>query len=147
MTAETATGPRAKSGRFAPGNPGKPKGARNKATLAAEALLDGEAEALTKKAIEVAKTGDPKALKLCIERILAPRRDRPVSFKLSPIKSAGDHPRALAQILKAVAAGEVTPMEGQGLCQMLDNHRSSLATADLAERIAALEEERRNGAG
>lgn len=144
MTAETATGPRAKSGRFAPGNPGKPKGARNKATLAAEALLDGEAEALTKKAIEVAKTGDPKALKLCIERILAPRRDRPVSFKLSPIKSAGDHPRALAQILKAVAAGEVTPVEGQGLCQMLDNHRRALETADLDARIAALEE--KNGA-
>jgi Family of unknown function (DUF5681) len=32
------------------GNPaGKPKGARNKVTLAIEALLDGEAEALTRK--------------------------------------------------------------------------------------------------
>jgi hypothetical protein len=34
------------------GNPaGKPKGARHHATLAAEALLDGEAEALTRKAV------------------------------------------------------------------------------------------------
>ena len=32
---------------FAAGNPGRPKGARNKATLAVEQLLDGEAEALT----------------------------------------------------------------------------------------------------
>ena len=38
---------------FEPGNPGRPKGSRNKATLAAEALLDGEAEALTHKAIEL----------------------------------------------------------------------------------------------
>jgi len=43
---------------FAPGqsgNPnGRPKGARNKATIAAEALLDGEAEGLTRKALEMA---------------------------------------------------------------------------------------------
>lgn len=142
MTAKAA---RTRSGKFAPGNPGKPKGARNKATQAAEMLLDGKVEALTKKAIEVALTGDPRAIKLCLERILAPRRDRPVEFKLQPVKSAADHPRALAEILQAVANGEVTPMEGQGLCQMLDNHRSSLATADLAARIAALEEEK-NGA-
>jgi Family of unknown function (DUF5681) len=38
------------------GNPaGKPKGTRNKTTLAVEALLDGEAETLTRKAIELAK--------------------------------------------------------------------------------------------
>jgi hypothetical protein len=46
---------------FAPGNPGRPKGSRNKATLAAEALLDGEAEALTRKAIELALAGDVTA--------------------------------------------------------------------------------------
>src|SRR6267142_255835 len=37
------------------GNPaGRPMGARHKATVAAEALLDGEAEALTRKAVEMA---------------------------------------------------------------------------------------------
>src|SRR6266568_771945 len=41
------------------GNPaGRPRGARNKTTLAVEALLDGEAETITRKAIELAKTGD-----------------------------------------------------------------------------------------
>ena len=45
---------------------GKPKGARNKATLAAEALLDGEAEAITRKAIEKAKEGDMAAIRLCL---------------------------------------------------------------------------------
>jgi hypothetical protein len=37
---------------------GKRKGTRNKVTLAVEALLDGEAETLTRKAIELAKAGD-----------------------------------------------------------------------------------------
>jgi Family of unknown function (DUF5681) len=41
------------------GNPaGPPKGTRHKATIAAEALLDGEVEALTRTAIERALEGD-----------------------------------------------------------------------------------------
>jgi hypothetical protein len=45
------------------GNPaGKLKGTRNKTTLAVEALLDGEAETITRKAIELAKDGDLAAL-------------------------------------------------------------------------------------
>jgi hypothetical protein len=48
---------------FQPGNAGKPK---DKATLAAEALLDGEAEALTRTPIELAKAGDTIALRLTV---------------------------------------------------------------------------------
>ena len=39
---------------FEPGNPGKPKGTRHRTTLAVEALLEGEAEQLTRKAIDLA---------------------------------------------------------------------------------------------
>jgi Family of unknown function (DUF5681) len=40
------------------GNPaGKLRGTRNKTTLAVEALLDGEAETITRKAIQLAKDG------------------------------------------------------------------------------------------
>jgi hypothetical protein len=49
--------------RGASGNPaGKPQGARHKTPLAVEALLDGEAEELTRKAIELAKAGDMRAI-------------------------------------------------------------------------------------
>ena len=45
------------------GNPaGKPKGLRNKRTLDLEALLDGEAQAITRKAVEMAKAGDTVAM-------------------------------------------------------------------------------------
>ena len=55
------------------GNPsGRPKGALNKATLATQALLDGEAEALTRKVVELAKEGNLAALRLCLERLLPP---------------------------------------------------------------------------
>jgi hypothetical protein len=53
------------------------RGARNRATVAAERLLDGEADTLTRKAIELAKEGDTTALRLCIERILPARKEPP----------------------------------------------------------------------
>ena len=79
------------------GNPaGKLKGTRNRTTLAVEALLDGEAETLTRKAIELAKRGDLAALRVCLDRIVPPRKDRPVKFELPPISSAADAAKAAA---------------------------------------------------
>ena len=74
------------------GNPaGKPKGARNKTTLAVEALLDGEAEALTRKAIERALEGDSVALRLCLERI--PSRPARAAHALRYAASGGGRQR------------------------------------------------------
>lgn len=79
MTGNRKSGPktagRTSTGQFAAGNPGKPRGTRHKATQAALALLDGEAGALTRKAVEMALAGDTTALRLCLERIAPPRRD------------------------------------------------------------------------
>ena len=75
---------------FQKGNPGRPKGARNQATLAAEALLEGEAEALTRKAVELAKEGNLTALRLCLDRILPPRRERPLDMDFPMMTTAED---------------------------------------------------------
>jgi hypothetical protein len=88
-----------------------PKGALNKTTLATQALLDGEAEALTRKALELAKTGNPMALRLCLERGLPPRKDRPINFTIPKVERAQDLPKVLGAILEAVAQGEITPGE------------------------------------
>jgi hypothetical protein len=122
------------------GNPdGRPKGALNKITLATQALLDGEAEALTRKAVELAKNGNPVALRLCLERLLPSRKDRPINFTLPKIKGAGDLPKALLAILEAVANGEITPGEGQILTNILEAYRKGLEIADHEARITALE--------
>jgi hypothetical protein len=128
------------------GNPGgRPKGSLNKATLDSQALLDGEAEALTRKVVELAKEGHPVALRLCLERLLPPRKDRPVNFTLPRIEGAEDIVKALGAILEAVAQGEITPAEGQTLTAMLDGYRRGLETADLEARVTALEKERARG--
>lgn len=130
---------RDRRGRFAAGNPGRPKGTRHRATLAAEAILDGEADALTRKAVEMALAGDAVALRLCLDRIAPPRKDRPVTVDLPPLAAAADMTKAMARVVDAVAAGALTPSEGQAIAALVETHRRAVETADLETRIEALE--------
>ena len=114
-------------------------GCRNKASLAAEALLDGEADMLTRRAVELAIEGDPVALKLCLERILAPRRERVVRFALPPIDSAADIARAMGAIAAAVADGALTPGEAGALAQIVDTFVRAIETSDFDRRLQMLE--------
>ncbi|MFA5381827.1 MAG: DUF5681 domain-containing protein [Candidatus Micrarchaeia archaeon] len=123
------------------GNPsGKPKGTLSKTTKAAMVLLDGEAEALTRKAINKAKKGDPVALKLCLERIIPLRRELPLSIKLPKVETVADIPKAMAAILSAVSRGRITPGEGQALSSMMELYRKGLELTELEARMAAIEE-------
>jgi hypothetical protein len=123
------------------GNPkGRPKGALNKVTLAAQALLDDEAEVLTRKALELAMAGNPMALRLCLERLLPPRKDRPINITLPPLKEAKDIPSALGAILAAVAEGAISPGEAQSLTGILDAYRKGLDFTNIEARLTALEE-------
>ena len=129
-------------GKFAPGNKlgkGRPKGALNKVTLAVQNLLDGEAEELTRKAIELAKGGDMAALRLCFDRLLPPRKDRPLVIDVPSIEGAKGLEQASAAILHAVATGEITPNEGQSLSTILEGHRKVIEVAELDRRVSELE--------
>ena len=128
-----------RGGRFAAGNPGKPKGARHRVTRAAEELLDGEAEALTRKAIELAKDGDPMALRLCLERILPPRKERPVDIVLPVLTGPKDAVTVSAALLAAVAAGEIAPGEASVVGRLVELHLRAVEAHDLEARLAALE--------
>ena len=126
-------------GTFSSGNPGKPKGTRHRATQAILEMLDGEAEAIGRKAVEMALAGDGSALRLCLERIAPPRRDAPVTFTLPPMKSARDAAGAAAAVLGAVADGDLTPMEGAHVMALVETYRRTLETSELEARVAALE--------
>ncbi len=131
------------AGQFKPGksgNPaGKPKGARHKATLAIEALLEGEAEELTRKAIELAKGGDMQALRLCMDRLAPPRKDRSVTFELPAIDTLADLPNATRALMDAVATGELTPAEAAEMGKLVDAHVRAIEVTDFAKRLEALE--------
>ena len=108
--------------------------------MAAQALLDGEAEALTRKCIELAQAGDLTALRLCLERIVPPRKDSPVKVMLPAIESVADLPSVTAALLGAVGKGQLTPSEAQAVAGLVEAHRKALETEELERRIAALEQ-------
>lgn len=130
--------------RFKPGqsgNPaGRPRGARNRTTIAVEALMDGQAEALTNAAIEKALAGDVTALRLCLERIAPARKDAPITFAMPAVETAKDAMAASAAVLDAVATGEITPSEAGAVMALLAAHKTIVETADLERRIAELEQ-------
>ena len=123
------------------GNPGgRPKGSRNATTLALETLLDGQASALTQKAINLALAGDMAALRLCLDRILPPRKDSPVAFDLPEMKALHDAVPAMGALVKAVGQGELTPTEAAELTKMVQAFAKIIETAELEERVRKLEE-------
>ena len=123
------------------GNPrGRPLGSRNSATLAAEALLEGEAEKLTRKCIELALSGDTVALRLCLERIYPARKDRAVRFPLPPITSARDAADIAAAVAEAVAAGHLTPSEAAEIGKVIDTYVRAYQTAELNDRVASVKQ-------
>ena len=122
------------------GNPkGRPQGSRNAATLALESLLDSQAEALTQKAIDLALAGDLTALRLCLDRIIPPRKDRPVQFAFPKMKTAKEATATMSAVLAAVADGHLTPGEGAEIGKLVDIFVKAVEATDLTERLERLE--------
>jgi hypothetical protein len=130
------TEPERKPGTFQPGNPGRRPGARNRTTLAALALLEGEAEALTRKAIDLAKGGDTVALKLVLDRLLP--KGRAVRLDL-PLRTLDDLDQAADAVRRALAEGTITLDEVGVLTNLLEARRRLIETTELERRLAALE--------
>jgi len=105
-----------KSGRAA-------KGSLNKTTRACQEMLNGEAEAITRKAVDKALKGDMTAIKLCLERLLPQRKEAPVNVNLPAINKDSDLPKFTAALIEAVTTGEITISEAQGLLTLAISHQ------------------------
>lgn len=122
------------------GNPaGRKTGSRNRATLLAQALIDGKGDALVQKSIDLALSGDVPMLRVLIERLVPPRKDGPVKMKLPAMQSASDVPGITAALLAGVADGRLTPSEAQAVAGLVEIHRKAIEIAEIETRLAALE--------
>lgn len=101
--------------------------------------MEGEGEALTRKAIEAALGGDMTALRLCLERVAPARKDAPVSFDLPTLDGPADALKATAGALEAMARGDLTPSEAGAVVALLDSYRRAFETTELETRLTALE--------
>jgi hypothetical protein len=124
------------------GNPaGRPPGSRNKATILAESMFQGEAGTIIQMAIDKAKEGDITAIRLCLERVFPRLRDRATLFEFPPINGAPDALTALTTIMAGVRDGELTAAEGSELSKIVDHYLRTLEAKDFEQRLRMLERE------
>jgi len=122
---------------FAKGNAGRPPGSRGRATLVAAALQEGEAEALRRKAVELALGGDVVMLKFLLDRLLP--RQRPLQFDLPAMQFADDAVEALGAVIRAVSEGKISVSEGAALATVMKSFTEAIDRADIVKRLDTLE--------
>jgi hypothetical protein len=121
---------------FPPGNPGRPRGARNKRTLLVEAMLEGQLEDMTARLIRKAMIGDVPALRLCLDRAAPRAKEAPVDIDLSTLDTRADIVAASKRVRAALGEGEMTPSEASRVMALLREHLAMLGLEEAEERTA-----------
>ena len=127
---------------FKSGNPGRPPGSKNKITQMVEQLVEGQAEQLVQKMLELAQAGDVSCLRMILDRLWPPRKGQPVNVVMPPINTSQDVLPAIASIWTAIREGRLTPDEASALSIVIDRSIQAIELHDITKRIAALEEGR-----
>lgn len=110
------------------GNPeGRPKGALNKRTQLAR-LLESRAEELVNRMVELALRGDSNALRLCIERLIPKVSSGTINASLPELDSnkAGSSIEIIAEVVRQVLNGEITPEQGKAVMSLVEEYRKRL---------------------
>ena len=79
------------------------------------------------------------ALRLCLDRILPPCRERAIKFDLPSIESAADIAAAMKAVAAALADGIITPGEGEAIARIVDIFVRAIETSDFERRLSAIE--------
>jgi hypothetical protein len=122
---------------FVNGNSGRKPGSKNRATLVAAELLEGEREAMLRKAIELALAGNVDMLKFLLGRFLP--RERLIKLDLPQIKFADDAVESYRVITHAVCEGQITPNEAAALATLVNSQAKAIDMADVVKRLDSLE--------
>ena len=79
------------------------------------------------------------ALRLCLERIVPPRKERCIHLELQPIVSPQDLPIRFQDITAVIAEGRITPGEGESISNILSSHAQTWQLVKMDQRVAELE--------
>lgn len=137
--AEKDTSKKVRGRPFQRGNPGRPRGSKNRTTLLVEQLVAGEAANLTRRILELALQGNVKCLQICFERLSPRRNGRPIDFSLPAISNMHDIVKATAEVATAVNNGNLTAEEAGQLVHVLDSYSKVFMAHDFAMRLETLE--------
>jgi hypothetical protein len=80
-------------------------------------------------------------MRIVMDRLCPPRRERSVSLEMPSIKSAVDLIEAGAALTDATAAGDITPDEAASLSTLVGNVAKAIETVEIVARLTKLEEQ------
>lgn len=103
-------------------------------------LLQDNKDEILGTVIKLAKEGDTQALKLCLDRLIAPTKSNKITLGMSRrLKTIDDCVEAQSEILEKVASGDIYPHEAEYLTENIEKYLKTLEVRDLAQRIEQLE--------
>ena len=121
------------------GGPGRPPGSRNANSLVLDQLARDGAEAVLKKQIEMAQSGDGRAAELVLKRAWSQPRGRLIEFEMPDVIEAPDVVHALQAVADAIKSGQLTPEEGVAVAEVVEKQRRAIELSTLEDRVRALE--------
>lgn len=123
------------------GNPaGRPKGIKDRRVALREKLLP-HADQLIEMVTTFAKSGDMAAMKIVMDRIIPPLKEEHIRVAIPKIESAADCTQAQADVVNAVASGDMLPSEGQAISSLIEAQRRAFETTELAQQMRDLHDE------
>jgi hypothetical protein len=91
--------------------------------------------------VELAHAGDVACHRMLMDRYW-PRRDRPVTLDMPPLRTAGDILSVTTHLWRAIAEGRLTPDQGSALSLVAERSMYMISQSELLKRIEVLERER-----
>jgi hypothetical protein len=141
MTATASSSPsspaaRDPRGRFQPGCSGNPAGKKpgtlNRATLLKRVMAEGDAERIASLIVERALAGEWRALRFVHDRLEPKPRARPVALDFPEGATVAEMSEI---VLRATAAGEISPDEALQIMRLLDKVESQRCAAWAASLV------------
>lgn len=130
---------------FKPGQSGNPAGrkpgSRDKALLALDQIGAEAAREVLESTITAAKRGNSRAAEILLARLWPERKGRPVTLAALPaVNDAAGVAAALAEVIRAMAAGKISPEEASAISAVIDGQRRAIETVEIEARLHAIEE-------
>ena len=123
------------------GNPrGRPKGTGNTALTALRKPLNDNAEKLIQVAVDMALEGNETMLKACLDKLLPSIKSTDRQVQLPGLNKQKSLLGKAEFVIRCVAEGKVTPVEGNQLLSGLSTTTRIFESDELLKRLESLEE-------
>ena len=134
------------AGKWRPGQSGNPQGcktgSRHRITKAAEIIFEEQSTAISERAVAMALDGHAGMIKMILERIVPVKKSVPIRLPdLPQVNNVSDASRLTGYILKSVADGRLSPVDGEIISRSAERHLRALQVGDLEQRLAELEQQ------